>query len=141
MKIRVQGGLPYVTASLIHNGRTLELDWVVLDTASGSSVFSADELLQLGIEGGPNDRVRRITGVGGRELVITKRIDGVMLGETELRGVEIQIGAMNYGFPIQGIIGLNFLLQVGAVIDLDRLELFERRSSREGVPDNESTPQ
>jgi hypothetical protein len=123
MKIRVQGGLPYVTASLIHNGRILELDWVVLDTASGSSVFSADELLRIGIEGERGDRVRWITGVGGRELVITKRVEGIALGEIELRSVEVQVGAMNYGFPIQGIIGLDFLLRVRAVIDLDRLEL------------------
>jgi hypothetical protein len=34
----------------------------------------------------------------------------------ELRGVEIHIGAMDYGFPIQGILGLDFLLQVRAVI-------------------------
>jgi predicted aspartyl protease len=127
MKIRVQGGLPYVTASLSHNGRTLELDWVILDTASGSSVFSADELLRLGIEGGPDDRVRRITGVGGQELVLTKRIEGVALGEMKLRDLEVQIGAMNYGFPIQGILGLDFLLRVRAVIDLDSLEIFARQ--------------
>jgi hypothetical protein len=41
----------------------------------------------------------------------------------ELRGVEIHIGAMDYGFPIQGILGLDFLLQVRAVIDLDALEV------------------
>jgi hypothetical protein len=123
MKIRIHGGLPYVTASLIHNGKTLELDWVVLDTGSGSSVFAADELLQLGIKGESADPVRRIAGVGGKELVVAKRVEGVVLGEIKLRGFEIEIGAMNYGFQAQGIIGLDFLLQARAVIDLDRLEL------------------
>ena len=71
--------------------------------------------------------VRRIIGVGGKELVITKRIDAVMLGEMELCDVDVQIGAMSYGFPIQGIIGLNFLLRVGAVIDLERLEIYGQK--------------
>jgi len=30
---------------------------------------------------------------------------------------------MDYGFSIDGIIGLDFLLQVGAVIDLAKLEV------------------
>ena len=123
MKIRLLGGLPYVTVSLAQSGRSLELEWVVLDTGSGASVFSADELLRLGIEGRPDDRIHRIAGVGGVEYVIGKRVEGIMLGDMELRDVEIHIGAMNYGFPIQGILGLDFLLQVRAVIDLDALEV------------------
>jgi len=39
----------------------------------------------------------------------------------------IEVGAMDYGFAIDGIIGTDFLLQVGAVIDLSRLEI--RRAS------------
>lgn len=123
MKIRLLGGLPYVTVSLAQNGRSLELEWVVLDTGSGASVFSADELLRLEIEGTPDDRIHRIAGVGGVEYVIGKRVEGITLGDMELRGVEIHIGAMDYGFPIQGILGLDFLLQVRAVIDLDALEV------------------
>ena len=36
---------------------------------------------------------------------------------------DIEVGAMDYGFAIDGIIGTDFLLQVGAVIDLSRLEI------------------
>jgi hypothetical protein len=36
---------------------------------------------------------------------------------------------MDYGFPIQGLIGLDFLMKAGAVIDLANLEMYagERR--------------
>lgn len=30
---------------------------------------------------------------------------------------------MNYGFDMDGIIGVDFLTKVGAMIDLDRMEL------------------
>lgn len=66
-------------------------------------------------------------GVGGTELVFSKRLEGVALGDMELRDFEVQIGAMNYGFPIQGIIGMDFLLQFQAVIDLGRLEVLDGR--------------
>jgi predicted aspartyl protease len=123
MRIRLDGGLPYVTVSLTHNQKSLELDWVVLDTGSGSSVFSSDEMQHLGIEADPDDYIHQIAGVGGKEWVVAKRVDVVVLGDMALRGVEIHMGAMDYGFPIQGILGLDFLLQVRAVIDLDALEV------------------
>ena len=75
----------------------------------------------------PEDRLYRIAGVGGTEFVFSKRLEGVALGEMELRDFEVQIGAMNYGFPIQGIIGMDFLLQFQAVIDLGRLEVLDGR--------------
>jgi len=45
---------------------------------------------------------------------------------------EIEVGAMEYGFPAQGILGLDFLLRAGALIDLDRLELHPARPGRPG---------
>lgn len=123
MKIRLTGGLPYVTATLNHQGRSLTLDDVVLDTGSGGSVFAADELLRLGILPEPNDPLRRILGVGGSEFVFSKRLDGIALGDLEVSGFDVQVGAMDYGFPIQGILGMDFLLAVKAIIDLDRLEI------------------
>ncbi|MFL6195464.1 MAG: aspartyl protease family protein [Thermoanaerobaculia bacterium] len=123
MKIRLAGGLPYVTASLQHRGQRLTLEHVVLDTGSGASVFAADELLGLGILPEPEDPLHRILGVGGSEFVFSKRLDGLALGDLEVSGFEVQVGAMDYGFPIQGILGMDFLLAVKAVIDLDRLEI------------------
>lgn len=35
----------------------------------------------------------------------------------------IQIGAMEYGFPIQGVLGMDFLLKTAPVIDLGELEI------------------
>ena len=124
MNIRVVRGTPYVTASLTHNGKKLDLDFVVLDTGSGGCVFSANELLQLDIEVERTDQLHRIAGVGGREFVFSRRLEGLAVGDVELRGFEVQVGAMDYGFPIQGIIGLDFLLRVQAVIDLARLEIY-----------------
>ena len=45
------------------------------------------------------------------------------LGELQVNNFAIEVGAMDYGFAIDGIIGTDFLLQVGAVIDLSHLEI------------------
>ena len=46
------------------------------------------------------------------------------MGELALSDFEIEVGAMDYGFAIEGIIGLDFLRQVGAVINLAKLEIY-----------------
>ncbi len=123
MRIRLENGLPYVTISLSHRGQQLELENVLLDTGSAGTIFSADKVLALGLRYETDDTVHRIRGVGGAEFVFSKQVDHVFLGHLTLSGFEIEIGAMDYGFEFDGILGTDFLLQVRAVIDLDQLQI------------------
>ncbi len=127
MKIRLEGGLLYVSAELVYQAQKLTLSEVILDTGSAATLFSADEASRLGLIPEPNDPIRRVRGVGGSEFVFSKRLDSLVLGELALSSFPIQIGAMDYGFPVQGLIGLDFLMQAGAVIDLANLEIIAKR--------------
>jgi predicted aspartyl protease len=123
MKIGLAKGLPYIKASIEYRGRRLTLKNVLLDTGSASSVFSADKLLDIGLQYEPQDTIHRIRGVGGAEFVFTKTVDRLALGKLKAVDFEIEVGAMEYGFEIDGIVGMDFLAQVGALIDLARLEI------------------
>jgi predicted aspartyl protease len=124
MKIRIQNGLPYVQVSLVHHGQHKTLDNVVLDTGSTSTIFSAETVLEMGLQLESNDLVREIRGVGGVEFVFTKCVDCLSLGKFELKDFEIEVGTMDYGLAIEGIVGINFLQRVGACIDLAKLEIY-----------------
>ncbi len=124
MKIRMQSGLPYVQVSLVYAGQHKMLDNVLLDTGSAGTVFSADSVLDMGLQCQFQDVVHRIRGVGGAEFVYSKCIDRLSLGKFELKDFDIEIGTMDYGFVIDGIVGINFLHQVGACIDLAQLEIY-----------------
>jgi predicted aspartyl protease len=123
LKIWIEDRLPYVHVSLSQGDRALSLERVLLDTGSAASVFSADEVQKLGIVPEPSDPLRRVVGVGGSEFVITKAVEKLILGEIAIQDFHIQVGAMDYGFAIQGILGMDFLLRASAVIDLGRLEI------------------
>ena len=123
MTIRIQDGLPYVTITLQYRGQHLQLLNVLLDTGSAGTVFAADTVLPLGLQYEANDPIHRIRGVGGAEFVFSKQVDRLSLGELRVRDFAIEVGAMDYGFTIDGIVGMDFLLQVGAVIDLSQLEV------------------
>lgn len=53
-----------------------------------------------------------------------KNIDRLSLGNLEIRNFIIEIGVMDYGFEINGIIGLDFLKEVGAIIDLRKMIVY-----------------
>jgi predicted aspartyl protease len=127
VKIRLEGGLLYVSTELVYRAQKLTLSEVILDTGSAGTLFSADEAVKLGLVPEPNDPLRRVRGVGGSEFVFSKRLDSLSLGDLSLSSFPIQIGAMDYGFPIQGLIGLDFLMQARAVIDLSGLEIYAPR--------------
>ena len=111
----------------IHHRQCVTLKNVLLDTGSAGSIFSTDQVADIGLSYEPNDFVHRIRGVGGSEFVFTKRVDVLKVGGLQVANFEIEIGAMNYGFDMDGIIGLDFLTQVGALIDLDRMELLSAK--------------
>jgi len=69
----------------------------------------------VGLQYEANDPVQRIRGVRGAEFVFIKRVDRLSVGELQVSDFDIEVGAMDYGFAIDGIIGTDFLLQVGAV--------------------------
>jgi hypothetical protein len=121
--MQVRDGLPYVTVTLQYRGQQLDLANVLLDTGSAGTLFPADQVLAVGLQYEADDLVQRIRGVGGAEFVFIKRIDRLSVGELQVSDFDIEVGAMDYGFAIDGIIGTDFLLQVGAVIDLSRLEI------------------
>jgi hypothetical protein len=123
MKIHIHDGLAYASGSLAYQGKELKLQYVVVDTGSTGSVFSSDLLESVGLVAELRDRIRQVRGVGGIEYVFTRQIDRLTIDGLEVENFEIEVGAMDYGFEVEGIVGLDFLLQTGAIIDLAQLEI------------------
>jgi hypothetical protein len=123
MKIRLRNGLPFISATLFHQGKRLVLKNVLLDTGSAGTIFSTDKVLGIGLTYEPEDIVYSIRGVGGSEFVFTKMVEKLKVDKLQINALEVEIGAMDYGFEIDGIIGMDFLTQVGAVVDLAKMEI------------------
>ena len=47
------------------------------------------------------------------------KMDFIIIDQCEIPEFTIQIGAMNYGFHINGILGMDFLKRSKAMIDID----------------------
>lgn len=121
--IRLAHGLLFASASLLYSGKQMVCRNVLIDTGSAGTVFSVERVLAVGIHPEPDDAIRELRGVGGTEFVFVKKIDKLGLGDFGISDFEIEIGAMDYGMEIDGIIGLDFLLKMKAKIDLEQLKI------------------
>ena len=124
MKIRVQDGLPFISATVNHRDQAITFEHVLIDAGSMGTIFSVDRLAEVGVELEMQDSLEQIRGVGGVEFVFTKRIDRIAADDLAVADFEIEVGAMNYGFNIEGIVGMDFLTQTRAIVDLAELELY-----------------
>lgn len=116
-------GLPFVSMTVMFKGRELKLEKVLLDTGSASTLLNADIVQEIGMVPEGNDIVDIIRGVGGVEYVYTKYLDSIIVDEAILNNFQVEIGNMDYGMEIDGILGFNFLKQAGAVIDTGEMQL------------------
>jgi hypothetical protein len=123
MKLILDGPLLFASATVEYQDHQIEIDSLLIDTGSGGTVLSADIMSKIGIVPEPQDRIRRIAGVGGAEYVFEKTLNRLIVGELMVQDFTVEIGALDYGFGLQGILGLDFLMTTKAIIDLGNLTL------------------
>ncbi len=123
INLTLKHGLIFSDLTIRFRGKEQTIENVLIDTGSGGTILKSDLVFEIGIEMEPTDQIETIRGVGGSEFVFLKTIEAVELGGLIVSDFECEIGAMDYGFDINGIVGLNFLKKVGAIIDLENMEI------------------
>jgi hypothetical protein len=123
MKLTLRDGLLFVPLTVLHRGHALTIPDIVVDTGSASTLLSADYLARIDITPEPHDTLYTIRGVGGAEVVFSRRVEQIQAGTCVVNDFEVEVGGVGYGFEINGILGTDFLLRTQAVIDLRELRL------------------
>ena len=123
MKLELRYNLPFTSASLSHQGRIIDVKPILVDTGSASTVISADVVDAIGIVPRPDDILNKLRGIGGTEVVYRRVVDRLSVGDAYLSDFDVEIGGMDYGFEIQGIIGMDFLRRTRSLINLKDMTL------------------
>ncbi|QQK80830.1 retropepsin-like domain-containing protein [Salicibibacter cibi] len=124
MKINIQYGLPFVELEVTFRGKTLRLDNVLLDTGSAGTIFNANVVENIGVVPEKNDIVDTIRGVGGVEYVYVKNFNLIQLEEISQRDFEVEIGNMDYGMKMDGILGFDFISSAKLVVDTNKMLVY-----------------
>jgi hypothetical protein len=123
MHLQIKDDLPFISVIVAYQGSTTEIPNVLVDTGSATSILSADAVSKVDLIPAPEDILYTIRGVGSSEAVFSRQVDYLHVGEKQVPNFQIEVGGMDYGFDINGILVMDFLTQAGAVIDLNKIDI------------------
>ena len=124
MNMNTQYGLPFIELEVTFRGKKLKLDNVLLDTGSAGTIFNANVVENIGVMPEKYDTVDTIRGIGGVEYVYVKNFDLIQFNEISQKDFEDEIGNMDYGMTIDGILGFDFICSAKLVIDTNKMLVY-----------------
>lgn len=123
--IKKKYNLPFIHVRVWNDDRFIDLNNVLIDTGSASTIFKLKKMEEINYEAKKEDEFGTIFGVGGKELIYYKVIDLIEICGLKIEKFMVDIGRMNYGsnFDIDGIIGMDLLERTKASIDIEEMTI------------------
>ncbi len=124
MNLEYINGLIFASISISYKERTKVIKNVVIDTGASESIISPDIVDDIGIYAEAEDRIISYYGVGGSlHNAFVKQIEEIKIGDYKLRDIKMDFGLIDTKGKINGLIGLDILIESGAIIDLKNLTI------------------
>lgn len=124
MNIEFRDGLLFTSIEIAYNDHYKILDNIVIDTGAASSIISPDAVDDIGLYAELGDRIIEYYGVGGSvHKSFVKLINAIKIGSCSINNIEMDFGMIDVNGEINGLLGLDLLIEVGAIIDLKKLML------------------
>lgn len=122
MKIEFRDGLLFTSLEIKYKGRSKVIDNIVIDTGAAGSIISPDAVDDIGIYAEMGDRLIEYYGIGGStHNAFVKNIDEIRLEDKSLESISMDFGIIDTRGKINWLLGLDILLEIGAIIDLRNL--------------------
>ena len=101
------------------NGVSKVLKNVAVDTGAAQSILNSRFVEDIGIVPSTSDKVLKTRGVGGEMKFFCKTIDKIRIGNIILENHEMDFGNIDPNGEIFGLIGMDILKEIRAVIDVE----------------------
>jgi predicted aspartyl protease len=80
MRLTLRDDLVLVSVTVAYQGQEIKVPEVVVDTGSATTMLSADVVSQVGIVPELDDVLHVVRGVGGAEVVFSRRVERLQVG-------------------------------------------------------------
>ncbi|AQS05041.1 retropepsin-like aspartic protease [Clostridium beijerinckii] len=124
-KLIYKNGLLYTSIKMIHEGKCVNIDDVIIDTGAFHTIITTDFLDELGAKFSNDDKLIEASGYGGASsYAVRKRIDSISCNFSSLKDFKIDFGEIDPNERVNGLLGLDFLREAKIILDLDELVMY-----------------
>ncbi|SHK44912.1 Aspartyl protease [Clostridium cavendishii DSM 21758] len=126
-KVQFKNGLIYTSITLTHEDKSIVIDDVIIDTGASHTIIVADFLENMDVSFSEEDKLVKASGYGGTVCYsVRKRIDSITCGDIKLDNLKIDFGEIDPNERVNGLLGLDFCIKAGVVIDLVDLAIIKK---------------
>lgn len=120
MKLKYSEGLLYTSIKINYNGKTIEINNIVVDTGATYCIIEPSVIESLGITLTKDDEVETFFGVNSIFSYVKRTVDSIGIDDVLINKVDMYIGSV--ADNIDGLLGLDALISSAAKIDLKNME-------------------
>lgn len=119
MQVYIYDMLICTDLTVTFNGKSKVLKNVVVDTGAAQSILNSACVEDLGIVPSTSDKILKTKGIGGEMKFFYRHVDEIKIGNDIFPNIEIDFGNIDPKGEIMGLIGLDLLKKLRAVIDVE----------------------
>ena len=124
IKLEFNHGLLFTTIKIKYRGKSKELSNILIDTGAAETIITPDIVEDIGLIVEREDIINAFYGVGGSlHSFFSKQVDEVVIDQIVLPGFKVDFGLVDPKGSINGLLGLDILTEIGAIIDLKKMEM------------------
>jgi predicted aspartyl protease len=121
LKLEYKDGLLYTSIKLAYDGKTLEINNIVVDTGASFCIIEPSSIEELGFTLNKDDEIETFYGVNGVFSYIKRTADSLILDKVILNNIDFYLGTIDAN--INGLLGLDILIKSNAIINLDKMNI------------------
>lgn len=126
-KLYYKKGLLYTSIELKYQQKSIIIEDVIIDTGASHTIIATEYLEEMDIPFLDDDELVKAPGYGGTVCYsVRKRLDEVRCGNLIINDIKLDFGVIDPEDRINGLIGLDFLIGVGSIIDLVDLKIYKK---------------
>jgi predicted aspartyl protease len=119
MKIYIFDGLICTDVVISFKGKSKKLKNVVIDTGAVQSIINSLAVEELEILAHSGDKLLTTVGIGGDMNFFYSKVDKLEITDMTFENIEMDFGEIDPKGEIMGLVGLDLLKELRAVIDVE----------------------
>jgi len=127
VKIYKFDGLICTDMKIIFNGNEKTLKNAVIDTGAAETIVNSVCVKDIGLKPEFIDDFCYTYGIGGEIPYFKKQVKSVSIDSFEFQKVLVDFGEIDYTGEVSGVVGLDFLEKMKAIIDVEIPEIRLKR--------------